>query len=167
MGKKQCRQKIAALPVAQRVDLRVVCRTFGAAIPRLIIVVAVPIPVGVQLVMFFVVADQIGQCESIMGCNEVDARVRPPAVMFIEIGASGESIRHVADAAFIALPKTADRVAIFAVPFRPGHRKVAHLIASFSNVPRFCDQLYLREQRVLLNYLEKWMQRVESRMIAR
>jgi hypothetical protein len=87
--------------------------------------------------------------------------------MFVEIGASGESMRQLANAAFVAFPKTADRVAIFAVPFRPGHGKVAHLIAAFSDIPRFCDQLHLREHGVLLNYLEKWMQRIESRMIAR
>src|SRR4029077_16862036 len=86
LGKKQCRQKIAALSVAQHVNLRVIGRTFHAAIPRLIIVVAVAVFVVVQLVVFFVVTDQIGQCKSIMGCNEVDARVRSPAVMFIEIG---------------------------------------------------------------------------------
>ena len=108
LGKKQCREKIAALPVAQHVNLRLIGRTFDAAIPRLIIIVAVAVFVVVQLVVFFVVADQVVQCESIMGCNEVDARVRPPAVMFIEIGASGESIRHVTNAAFIAFPKTAD-----------------------------------------------------------
>src|SRR6478609_4995140 len=102
-----------------------------------------------------------------MGCNEVDARVKPSAVTFIEIGASGKSIRHVTNTPFIALPKTADRVAKFSVPFRPGRGKVAHLIAAFPDVPRFCDQLHLREHRVLLDYLEKWMQRIESRMIAR
>src|SRR4029078_12214319 len=102
-----------------------------------------------------------------MSGNEVDACVGPPAVMFIEIGASSESIRHLTDAAFIALPKTADRVAVFAVPLRPGRGKVSHLIAAFPDIPRFCDQLHLRQHRVLLNYLEKWMQRIESRMIAR
>src|SRR5436190_16100789 len=60
LGKKECREKVAALSLAQRVDLRVISRTFGAAIPRLIIVVAVAVLVAVQLVMFFVVADQIG-----------------------------------------------------------------------------------------------------------
>src|SRR5882724_4107974 len=89
LGKKQCREKIAALPVAQHVNLRLIGRTFDAAIPRLIIVVAVAVFVVVQLVVFFVVTDQVVQGESIMGCNEVGARVRPPAVMFIEIGASG------------------------------------------------------------------------------
>src|SRR5437763_15361794 len=65
LRKKKCGEKIAALSVAQRVDLRVICRTFRAAIPCLIIVVAVAIRVGIQLVMFLVVAGQLGQCESI------------------------------------------------------------------------------------------------------
>src|SRR6188474_2113809 len=108
LGEKQRREKIAALPIAQHVNLRVIGRSFDTAIPRLIIVVTVAVVVVVQLVVFFVVADQIGQCESVMGCDEVHARVRPPAVMFIKIGASGESIRHVTSAAFIAFPKTAD-----------------------------------------------------------
>jgi len=60
LGKKECREKIAALPIAQHVNLPVVGRTFGAAIPRLIIVVAVAVLVAVQFVVFFVVADQIG-----------------------------------------------------------------------------------------------------------
>src|SRR6267154_819280 len=67
------------------VVVAVLCPTplFSAAIPRLIIIVAVAVLVAIQLVVFFVVADQVVQCESIMGCNEVGARVRPPAVMFI------------------------------------------------------------------------------------
>src|SRR5512132_4157211 len=48
LGKKQCREKIAALPVAQLVNLRVISRTFDAAIPRLVIVVAVAVFVVVQ-----------------------------------------------------------------------------------------------------------------------
>src|SRR4029079_1758690 len=130
LRKKQCREEITALPIAQRIDLWVVCRTFDAAIPRLIIVIAIAVVVVVQLVVLFVVADQIGQGESIVDCNEVDARVRPPAVMFVEGRASGESKGHVTNAPFIAFPKTADRVALFAVPFRPGRGKIAHLIAS-------------------------------------
>src|SRR4051794_28910966 len=166
LGKKQGREKIAALLIAQSVDLRIISWTFHATVPRLIVVVTVAICVVVQLVVLFVVADQVGQCESIMGCNEVDARVRSSAVMFVEIGASGKSKTHVANAPFITFPKGADRIAIFAVPFRPGWGKIPHLIAGFPDVPWFCDQLHLREHRVLLNYLEKWMHGIKPRMIA-
>src|SRR5262245_6314151 len=139
LRKKQRREKITALTIAQRIDLRVIGRTFHAAIPRLIIVVAVAVVVLVRLVVLVVVADQIAQCESIMSCDKVDARVRPPSVMFKKIGASGESICDLANTPFIAFPKTADRVAVLAVPFRPGRGKVAHLIAACSDIPWFCD----------------------------
>src|SRR5437763_5358160 len=89
LGKKQRREKIAALPVAQRDNLRVIGRTFAAAIPRLVIVVAVAVLVAIQLVVFFVVADQVVQGESIMRCHEVEACARPSSVIPIEIGASG------------------------------------------------------------------------------
>src|SRR5437763_9355381 len=45
LGKKQCGEKIAPLPVAQVVNLRIVGRTFHTTIPRLIIVVAVAVVV--------------------------------------------------------------------------------------------------------------------------
>src|SRR5215471_12157123 len=60
LGKKQGRKEIATLTVAQCVDLWVICRTFDAAIPRLVIIVAVAVAVGVQFIVFFVIADQIG-----------------------------------------------------------------------------------------------------------
>src|SRR6478609_128689 len=53
LGKKQCREKIATLPVAQTVNVRIIGQTFHAAIPRLIIVVAIAVFVVVQLVMLF------------------------------------------------------------------------------------------------------------------
>src|SRR4051794_11652016 len=167
LGKKQCGEKIAALPVAQIINLRIIARTFNAAIPRLIIVIAVAIFVVVQFVVLFVVADQVDQCKSIVDCNEVDARVRPSPVVLIEIGASGEPIGHVTNASFVAFPKAPDRVSVFPVPFRPRRGKVADLVAAFSHIPRLCDQLHLRKHRVLLNYLEKRMQCIEPRMTAR
>src|SRR5215468_2216938 len=47
LGKKQSGKKIPALPVAQRVDLRIVGGSFHAAVPRLIVVVAVAVIVAV------------------------------------------------------------------------------------------------------------------------
>ena len=59
LRQKQSRQEIPALPIAQSIDLRIFGWSFHPAIPRQIIVVAVAIIVAVQLVVFFVVADQI------------------------------------------------------------------------------------------------------------
>src|SRR5262249_54546998 len=102
-----------------------------------------------------------------MCCDEVNARIRPSAVMFIEVGAPSQSIGHFANAPLVAFPKTADRVTIFSIPFGIEDRKIANLIAPIADVPRLCDSLYLRERRVLLNHLEKRMKLVEPRVIAR
>src|SRR5262245_25443369 len=139
LGKKQSRKKIPALPIAQGADLRIVARSFHAAVPRLIIVVAVAVTVAVQLVMFFIVTNKISQRKSVMRYDEVDTGTRPPAVVFIEIRTSGEAVRHLAHAAFVAFPKTAHRIAIFPVPFRPEHGKVADLITALAHIPWFCN----------------------------
>src|SRR4029450_2400856 len=47
LGKKRCRERLAALPIAQHVNLRLIGRTFDAAIPRLIVIVAVAILVAI------------------------------------------------------------------------------------------------------------------------
>ena len=102
-----------------------------------------------------------------MGGDEVDAGIRAPVIVFIQIGAPRQSIGYFANPAFVTFPKTADGVAVFTVPLRPAGGKIPNLIPAFTNVPRLGNQLHLREQRILLDHLEKWMQRVESRMIAR
>src|SRR5204862_551402 len=79
LREKQSRQEIPALPIAQSIDLRIFGWSFHPAIPRQIIVVAVAIIVAVQLVVFFVVADQLTQRESVMGDDEVDAGIGGPA----------------------------------------------------------------------------------------
>src|SRR5437870_5803644 len=66
LRKKKCGQEIPPLPFAQRVNLGVVGWTFDAAIPGEIVVVAVIVPVAVQFIVLFVVADQIVQRETIM-----------------------------------------------------------------------------------------------------
>src|SRR5215472_13203195 len=57
LRKKEGSQEIPTLPVTQRVDLRIIRRSFDTAIPRVIVVVAVAVVIVVQLVVFFVVAD--------------------------------------------------------------------------------------------------------------
>ena len=87
--------------------------------------------------------------------------------MLVKIGAAGQPIGQLADLAFVALPETAHRVAIFAVPFRPEDREIADLIAAFADVPRLGDQLYLRDDRVLVNDFEESVQLVHSVRVAR
>ena len=89
--------------------------------------------------MLFIVADQIAQRETIVRGDEVDARVRAAPIVLIQIGAPGEPVSQLPNAAFIAFPETADGIAVFAVPFSPKYRKIPNLIAAFADVPRFRD----------------------------
>src|SRR5262245_52012569 len=83
LGKKKCGQKIPALPLAQRVDLRIFRWTFGPAIPRQIVIVAIFVAVTVRLIVLFVVADQVVQRETIVRRDEINTGVRSSAIVLV------------------------------------------------------------------------------------
>ena len=150
----------------QCIDLRVVGGSLCAAIPTEVVVVAVAVVLAVGLVVFFVIADQIVQAEAVVGGDEVDAGVRPAAVVFVQVARSAQPGGEFRDGVPVAAPELADRVAVFAVPFGPEHRKVADLVAAFAQVPRLGDQLDLREHRVLVNDVEERRQLVDLVQLA-
>src|SRR5436190_3058616 len=149
LREKERRQEITLLPSADRDDLRIGRRTFGAGIPGAVVVRAVVVVLAVGFVVFLVVRHEIAQREAVVRRDEVDARVRLASVVGVEIGAAGEPRREVIDHLIGAAPIVADRVAILAVPLRPERRKVSDLISPFADVPRFGDPLHLRDDRVL------------------
>ena len=57
-------------------------------------------------------------------------------------------------------------VAVLAVPFRPQHGEVAHLVAAVAKVPRLGDQLDLRDHRVLVDDVEEGPQLVDFVQLA-
>src|SRR5207248_892257 len=63
---EQRSQKIPALPSPQRIDLRVVGRPFRAAVPRLIVIVAVLAVLPVRFVVLLVIANEVSQSEPVM-----------------------------------------------------------------------------------------------------
>src|SRR6266513_260212 len=105
----------------------------------MIIVVAIMVLLPVGFVVFLIVANEICESESVMRGNKIDAGVRSLASVLIKIGAASQPIRHFADLPLVALPKTADGIAIFPVPFRPQDRKIPNLIPAFADIPRFRD----------------------------
>src|SRR5437588_190783 len=82
---KERDQQIAALLPAQRVDFRIIGRSFGAAVPGLIVVVAIIVIFAVGFVMLFAVANEIGQSEAVMRRDEIHAGIRTAAVVLIKI----------------------------------------------------------------------------------
>src|SRR5262249_11726867 len=69
LRQKQHRQKIALLLAAQILNLRIVSRTFGAAVPGTIMRITVTIFLTIAFIVLLVVADEIVQGESIMRGN--------------------------------------------------------------------------------------------------
>ena len=160
------RQKISPLARPEFIHLGIVGRAFRAAVPRIIIIVAVAVLFAIRVVVLVIVADQIVQRKTVVRGNEVDAGVGPTAAMLIQIRTAREAIGNFADLAFIAFPKTPDLISILPVPLRPEDRKIAHLIAAVPNVPRLRDQLGLGEHRVLVNDFEKGVEFVHPFLVA-
>ena len=105
----------------------------------MIIIVAIVVAVAVRLIVLFVIADQVVESETIVRGNEINAVIWTSPVVSIKIGATGESLAHLTDVALVAFPKTANRVAVFAVPFRPWRGEISHLITAVTHIPRLGD----------------------------
>ena len=87
--------------------------------------------------------------------DEVDARIRTPAALLVKIAAAGESRRELRDDAAVTAPEPAHRIAVLAVPFGPFRRKISDLIATFPEIPRFRNQLHLRQHGILMDDVEE------------
>jgi hypothetical protein len=83
LREKKCAEEIALLSPPESVDLWILCKTFGAAVPRLIIVVAVLIVFAVRAVVFFVIGNQVRQSIAVMRGDKVYTRLRALSVPLI------------------------------------------------------------------------------------
>ena len=104
--------------------------------------------------MLVVVGDEVGQGEPVVGRDEVDRCDRPATVALVQIGRAGEALSELGDRG-LAAPEVADPIAVLGVPLSPEDREVADLVAAGPDVPRLGDQLYLREDRVLVDNVEE------------
>src|SRR3569623_1439848 len=110
-------------------------------------VVAISVVVG--LVKLVVETHEVLQREAVVTRDEVDARIRPPPAVLVQIARAREAIGHVAYQTAVALPVGAHGVAVARVPLRPADRKIADLVATLAEVPGLGDKLDLRQHRVL------------------
>src|SRR6185503_4056 len=78
LRQEQRREEVALLAPAQPLHLRIVGRTLDTAVPRSIVVLAALL--AVRRVVLLVVGDEIVEREAVVRGDEVDARVREPAV---------------------------------------------------------------------------------------
>ena len=140
-------------PPPQAHDLRVVRLPFRAAVPGVVVVGAVPVPLEVRLVVLPVEGDQVAQGEPVVAGDEVDAVVGGTPVVGVQVGRPRQPEPEVPKLPAVPLHETAHRVAEPAVPLRPVHGEVPHLVRP--QVPRFGDELGLLQHRVLGDGVEE------------
>src|SRR4029077_41648 len=143
LGQEQGGDQVAFLPLAEGADRGVVARPFGAAVPGVVVVGAVAIALAVGVVVLVVVADQVAERETVVASDKVDAGVGSLAGPLIEVAAARQAGGEFVGGAAVPLPEATNVVAVFAVPFRPQHGKIADLIAARTDVPGLGDQLHL------------------------
>jgi hypothetical protein len=107
------------------------------------------------------IGDEIGERETVVRDNEVDAlggggRGRE------NIGRAGQTRREIAVHAGVAVPEAARRIPKAVIPFAPAPWKGAELITAGAQVPRLCDQLGIRDDRILRDRLEQRRVRIEA-----
>src|SRR5262245_16198069 len=166
LREQECRQKVPNLTRAQRDDRRIARWSFGAAVPAQVVAFAVAVVLEVGVVVLLVVADQVLQCEPVVRSDEVDARVRTAAAPLIQVIAARDPGCWLGDNAGVAAPEAANRVAVLTVPFGPQHRKIPDLVAALAEIPRFSNQLDLRQHRVLMNDVEERRKTVDVEQLA-
>src|SRR5690606_24286454 len=109
----------------------------------------------VFFVVFFVIGYQVVQSKAIMCGDKVDACGRPSVVVPVQVAASCESFSKLRQHTVSAPPIIAHAVAILAIPLDPSRREISNLVATFSEIPGFGDQLDLRDDRVLVYNVEE------------
>ena len=120
---------LAQLP-AQRRDCSVAGRALMAAIVAVIVVGAVAIVLAIRRIVLLVVAEQVGQRETVVHRDVIDAGAGRAVVVMKQVGGGGHAARHFADQAAFAAPVAPHRAAIAVVPFRPLRRKGTDLITA-------------------------------------
>src|SRR5262249_57666338 len=110
LREKECGEKVADLPLPQGLDGGIVGGTLRSAVPRGVVVGAVPVLLVVSLVMLLVVGDEVGERESVVRRDKVDAGAGPPAALLVQITGAGQSIRQLGRLPIVPLPVAADAV---------------------------------------------------------
>ena len=83
LGQEENDCQSPAAPVAQRLYCWIVGIAFGTGIPTQVVVVSIPVVLTVDQVMFFIVADKIGQGKTVMAGDKIDGITGFAAVMLI------------------------------------------------------------------------------------
>jgi hypothetical protein len=113
-------QEVLDLAVAERLHLRRAARPLYPAVPAPVVVGAVPVALAVGLVVLVVVGDEVVEREAVVTGHEVDALLRLPLLVAVEVGAAQETRGQSGDRARVCPQEAAHVVAKAPVPLLPG-----------------------------------------------
>jgi hypothetical protein len=105
--------------------------------------------------VFLVVTDQVIERKTIMASDKVDAGKWFSSIVLIKIAAPGEPVSELTNLSVVTSPVSADGIPVFSVPLRPEDRKSSYLISAGTDIPGFSYQLNYRDNRVLVDNIEK------------
>ena len=155
LRQEQRGDEVALLACPDFEHYRIVGFALGSAIPRAVVRLTVVVVFTVGDVVLLVVRHKVTQCESVMGCDEVDGCHRPPTRRLIQFGRSTQPTHELAERGRLAPPEVADGIAVLAIPLCPLRGEVAHLVATGADVPGLGNQLHLGDHRILLHEFEE------------
>src|SRR5580704_7486477 len=152
---EQGQKEILDQSVAHALDTGILARPFHPAIVAVVGIRSIAIELAIFGIVFLLVADQVVQCEAVMGGHEVEAAGGALARALVQIRASTKSACERSDHALFANPEAAHIVTETSVPFRPALiGKISHLIRA-ARVPGFRDNLYVAQDGILGNVFKK------------
>ena len=65
--------QVAHLLLANFDHMRICARTFLAAIPAIIAIIAIAVALAIFLIVLLLIGDEIFKCKSVMGCDKINA----------------------------------------------------------------------------------------------
>ena len=154
---------IADHAVTEFQNLRILRLTFRAAVPAPVVVGSIGIVPAIAFVVLFIIGIEVIQREAVMTGQEIHAGI---VTGIVSVCLRIEAAVHVTGAAHApgsvprfpaaAFQKFAHGIPVPSVPFRPASvgRKTADLIHA-SGIPCFRDQLYIAQNRVIGQQLQK------------
>src|SRR5690606_8629365 len=124
-------------------------------IETVVIVSAIAIFLTVRLIVFLIETNAVAKGKSVVRRHQIDRGERFSPLTLKHIAGGGKSSGKLTQRQTPFKPQTARRIAEMIVPFRKWRREIPHLIAAFTDVPRFSDQLHARKYRTVFNRLQQ------------
>ena len=146
-GGEQQEQQGAGILGPGREDAGVLARPLHPIVPGDFRCAPVAVLLAIGVVVPALMADKIGQGETVMRGDEIQAVAGRAAGE--EIGAAGEAGGDIAQAPGIAAPEAPGIVTKAVIPFRPAGGEAAELVAIRADIPGLGDDQQAAQHRVL------------------